>query len=76
MATDCSISRFGFVMARVRTGLEVTDRILDATHIRNMTIRIRRTAMADFCRAFATRHRGATARTMALIEQLIPVASP
>jgi 3-deoxy-D-manno-octulosonic-acid transferase len=32
----------------------------------------RRTAMADFGRSFATRHRGATARTMALIEQLIP----
>jgi 3-deoxy-D-manno-octulosonic-acid transferase len=32
----------------------------------------RRSAMADFGRAFATRHRGATARTMALIERLIP----
>jgi len=32
----------------------------------------RRAAMADFGRSFATRHRGATARTMALIEQLIP----
>ena len=32
----------------------------------------RRTTMADFGRAFATRHRGATARTMALIEELIP----
>jgi hypothetical protein len=61
-------------MARVRTGLEVTDRILDATHIRNMTIRMRRTPMADFGRAFATRHRGATARTMALVERLIPAA--
>jgi 3-deoxy-D-manno-octulosonic-acid transferase len=34
----------------------------------------RRTAMADFGRAFATRHRGATARTMALVERLIPAA--
>jgi 3-deoxy-D-manno-octulosonic-acid transferase len=34
----------------------------------------RRTTMADFGRAFAARHRGATARTMALIEQVIPVA--
>jgi 3-deoxy-D-manno-octulosonic-acid transferase len=32
----------------------------------------RRTAMADFGRSFATRHRGATARTMALIEQVTP----
>ncbi|MBI5786873.1 MAG: lipid IV(A) 3-deoxy-D-manno-octulosonic acid transferase [Rhodocyclales bacterium] len=32
----------------------------------------RRAAMADFGRAFATRHRGATARTMALIERLVP----
>ena len=32
----------------------------------------RRAAMADFGRAFAARHRGATARTMALIERLIP----
>jgi 3-deoxy-D-manno-octulosonic-acid transferase len=31
-----------------------------------------RTTMADFGRAFAERHRGATARTMALIEQIIP----
>jgi 3-deoxy-D-manno-octulosonic-acid transferase len=31
-----------------------------------------RVAMADFCRAFAARHRGATARTMALIERFIP----
>jgi 3-deoxy-D-manno-octulosonic-acid transferase len=30
----------------------------------------RRVAMADFGRAFAARHRGATARTMALIERL------
>lgn len=29
-------------------------------------------AMADFGRAFAARHRGATARTMALIERVIP----
>lgn len=31
-----------------------------------------RAAMADFGRAFAERHRGATARTMAMIERLIP----
>jgi len=31
----------------------------------------RRAAMADFGRSFAARHRGATARTMALIEELI-----
>jgi 3-deoxy-D-manno-octulosonic-acid transferase len=33
-----------------------------------------RAAMADFGRAFAERHRGATARTMALIERVIPAA--
>lgn len=32
----------------------------------------RRAAMADFGRSFAARHRGATARTMALIEDVIP----
>jgi 3-deoxy-D-manno-octulosonic-acid transferase len=32
----------------------------------------RRAAMADSGRAFAARHRGATARTMALIEEVIP----
>ncbi|HZV53379.1 MAG TPA: lipid IV(A) 3-deoxy-D-manno-octulosonic acid transferase [Rhodocyclaceae bacterium] len=32
----------------------------------------RRAAMADFGRAFAARHRGATARTIALIERFIP----
>jgi 3-deoxy-D-manno-octulosonic-acid transferase len=32
----------------------------------------RRAAMADFGRAFAERHRGATARTLALIERFIP----
>lgn len=31
-----------------------------------------RVAMADFCCAFAARHRGATARTMALIERFSP----
>jgi 3-deoxy-D-manno-octulosonic-acid transferase len=35
----------------------------------------RRTAMADFGREFAARHRGATARTMALIERLLPARS-
>ncbi len=35
----------------------------------------RRTAMADFGQEFATRHRGATARTMALIERLLPARS-
>jgi 3-deoxy-D-manno-octulosonic-acid transferase len=34
----------------------------------------RRTAMADFGRAFAASHRGATARTMALIERVTPAA--
>jgi 3-deoxy-D-manno-octulosonic-acid transferase len=33
-----------------------------------------RVAMADFGRAFTSRHRGATARTMALIERFIPAA--
>jgi 3-deoxy-D-manno-octulosonic-acid transferase len=32
----------------------------------------RRAVMADFGRSFAARHRGATARTMALIEDVIP----
>ena len=32
----------------------------------------RRTAMADFGRAFAARHRGATARTMKIIEEVWP----
>ena len=55
--------------------IQVADaRTLVATAMELIADPSRRTTMADFGRAFAARHRGATARSMALIERVIPAA--